>query len=246
MKIRKINRDRYGIIGQKRDSGRIPVEGGDSACWQGHYTYYKNDDGVDYIKTFKVGFGAYVRHPDPKKTDNGFGAFYKNPWTGVISRDQLTGILGGVIRQGNAFHMLEIILHSLCSLMLFTYNSIDNGKDPKKAPRKFPDPMFFNMWGMMIRGLGFFTYILWPLLWILDLQLVLDSLVSNRHADDDQINFLLRLSVSRDIAPTPISWLAVKLLDRDKLKKDLKSYWVDSFRDQPGMLDVHCEAIDRL
>lgn len=65
----------------------------------GHWLYLNGGSdeyfNVDkYIDTFNVHFGAWVRHPHPDMTNNGFGAHYKNPWNGCITRDQLTGILG--------------------------------------------------------------------------------------------------------------------------------------------------------
>src|SRR5690606_39974850 len=119
-----LHRDQYGIRGQIQPGGW--VEGGDSACWMGAYIYLTGDK-FPYVKTFEKGFGGYVRHTDPKNTYNGFGAYYKNPWNGCMSRDQLTGVLGALIRQKEHAAMLRLFLQHSLRLFLFDYKTIQNG-----------------------------------------------------------------------------------------------------------------------
>jgi len=128
--LRKITRDQYGVIGQIQTGGW--VEGGDSACWNGHYSYFSGDTKtLPYVKTFEVKPGAYVRHPKADVTYNGFGAYYRNPWMGCISRDQMTGVLLGIIAEKNRMAMLRLFLHWSLKGFLLTYKVLDNGKDPK-------------------------------------------------------------------------------------------------------------------
>ena len=244
MTIRHIHRDSNNIIGQIQKNGSI--EGGDSACWQGHHVYLTNDkNNFDYVNTFEIACGAYIRHPHPEQTFNGFGAHYKNPWNGCISRDQLTGILGALIKKKEYFALLRMIPQHLCWLFLFSYNNIKNGVDPKTSKWKWPDITFFNVWAMFLRGFGITSWLMWPLLCILDLHLLIDTVIVNKSDNEDAINYLLRLLVSRDYVPTPISKLCVKLLNKDHLAKLLEKYWTGR-RDNPGMYDLQKQAINRL
>ena len=88
----------------------------------------------EYIGTFEAGWGAYVRHPEKDQTNNGFGAYYKNPWDGVVSRDQITGLLGCLIEHKERYAVFRIFIHSLAWLGLFTYNTRRNGRAPSKTP----------------------------------------------------------------------------------------------------------------
>lgn len=100
-----MNRDQYGIIGQIQPDGGI--EGGDSACWNGHYTYYTGDDPIDFVKTFEVSPGGYVRHPYPDATNNRFGAYYKNTklYRGafVLKKAEKGGVLRGTSEKLTSF-----------------------------------------------------------------------------------------------------------------------------------------------
>lgn len=236
--------DENGIIGQPYEGG---VEGGDSACWNGHYKYFRKDQAsIEYVKTFEVGFGAYVRHPYPHPTYNRFGWYYKNPWDGNITVDQLTGICGGVIAEGDWKAMLRIIIHSMAWLCLFDYSNRQNGKDPlTEAKWRMGGFMSPKIWQMMLRGFGKWSYIFYPLLCVFDLHLIFDTIWDNFSEKDDRINDVLRLSVARDICPTPVGWLAVKLLDRAHTKERIAHYWL-KWRDNPGMYDIHSKAIDDL
>ena len=242
---RYVHTDQYGIIGHAYH-GQGGVEGGDSACWNGHYNYFSPvKDGVKYVDTFEVKYGAYVRHPVPHDTFNRFGWFYKNPWDGNTSRDQLTGVLLGIIDEKNYGAMLRYFLHSALRLFIFAYNTRKNGETPEDTPWKMPDFLGPNMWQMMIRGMGPLGIILYPLLIIFDLQLLVDVFLINKTDKDDVINFIGRLSVARDILPTPVGWLAVRLLKKDHVKSLVERYWV-GWRDNPGMYDLHAQAIERL
>ena len=240
-----LHRDEYGIIGQIQADGS--VEGGDSACWQGHHVYLTdNAEDFPYVETFEVAFGAYVRHPHPHRTNNRFGAYYKNPWNGCISRDQLTGVLAALIKKGEYLALLRLGVHWMAWLFLFTYNTVQNGQDPETAKWKWPDLTFFNMWGMFLRGFGLSSWLMWPILCILDIHLVLDALFFNNDKEtDDQINFAMRLFVSKDYVPTPTAWLARKLTNKTKLRNNIASYWC-GWRDNCDMYPLYEDKIKEL
>lgn len=244
-----MNRDRYGIIGQIQNDGS--VEGGDAAAWNGHWLYLNDGkdpngsvikDSKDYVEFFEVGFGAYVRHPKPEVTFNGFGAHYKNPWNGCISRDQLTGVLAALISGKQYMAMLRVVLHSMCWLMLFTYNNIINGRDPETARWKLPDPMGPDIWATMLRGFGMISWLFWPILCILDVHTLINATVHNHKEEDDVISFTAKYMISRDHIPTPTSWLASKVLNKAKLLADLKEYWC-GWRDNCEFVDLYEEKL---
>lgn len=242
-----MNRDKYGIIGQVQPEGWI--EGGDSVCWMGHWLYLNG--GVDpegktvtnvdsFIKFFEVSFGAYVRHPDPEMTYNGFGAHYANPWNGCITRDQLTGILAALVVGKKYTAMLRLIVHHMAWLMLFSYANIKNGRDPKIAPWKLGDPTVFDIWATQIRGLGPVAWLLWPLLCILDLHILISTVWTNYEPDteNDVINHTAKLMIAKEHKPTPLSWLAWKLCDKKGLLRKLKLYWA-GWRANPEYVELY-------
>lgn len=243
---RYVNKDQYGIIGHAYPA-QGGVEGGDSASWNGHYNYFSSDGGeLDYVNTFEVGFGSYVRHPYKHEVFNRFGSYYKSPWDGVMSRDQLTGVLLGIIAAKNYVAGLRYVVHSMLRLFIFGYNTRKNGVDPNNAPYKVPDILGPDMWALMLRSLGpIVAYIFLPILLLGDLHLLINTLLVNNSDKDDKINYLGRLHVANNVAPTFIARQCVKLVNKQKLDKSLEEYWV-GWRDNPGMYDLHSKAIKTL
>lgn len=250
-----LNKDSYGIIGQIQPEGW--VEGGDSACWMGHHTYLTNSK-FPYVKTFEVKPGAYVRHPDPSLTYNGFGAFYKNPWNGCMSRDQWTGVIGALIRQKERLALLKLVLHHSLRGFLFAYNTIHNGRDsklykfslikffynPKKEPYyKMPDLTLFDIWATYLRGFGVISWLFWPLLVVLDIHNLIGAIFANIQQDNDQINFTMKYLVSREFVPTPTSWLTSKILNKRRLLDLIRDYWTR--RSNDDMVKLYEKALQR-
>lgn len=246
-----MNRDQYGIIGQIQEGGW--VEGGDSACWMGHWLYLNGGkcpdtdwDTAKYIKNFEVSFGAYVRHPYYHPIHNRFGSYYRNPWDGIISRDQYHGVLAALIVGKHYKALFRAFLHHGAWLWLFTYNTRINGQNPwnGEAKWKWPDLTLFDIWALYIRGSGWLGYLLYPLLCIFDIHLLLSTLVVNAEPvkKDDVINHTLKLIISKDRLPTPISWLALKLLNKEKLIEKLKVYWCN-WRDNCDFVPLYEKRI---
>ena len=242
----QFTRDKYGLLGQIQGDGS--VEGGDSACWNGHYVYLTGDNSIDYVKTFEVSFGGYVRHPDPACTNNGFGAYYSSPWGGVISRDQMAGIIAALFKVGDKGAILRHLAHRACSLFLFSYNTIKNGRKPSEARRKLSDLTLFDVWATELRLvgtlLGPLKHVLYPVLCVLDLhQLLATVLFANTHPmNKDPINYTLRLLISQDYQPTFISRLSWKLCDRVRLLARHFNYWC-GWRKNCGMYDLYKERL---
>lgn len=222
--------DDFGFLGQIQDDGTI--EGGDAVNWTAHWRYLTNSP--QSLRSFEVGFGAYVRHPYPRRTYNGFGSYYKHPWDGVISRDQLTGILGYLIASKDRFAILRIIIHHAAWLFLFSYNTRINGQDPSKSRWKWPDITFMDIWAMELRGLlGWWSL---PLTTIFDLQMLFAATIQcvSQKVDSDPISAAMKWTISREFYPSPTSWLTWNVLDKAKLISDVHAYW-GGWRKQPEM-----------
>jgi hypothetical protein len=233
------HRDKSGIIGQPIDDGGR-IEGGDSACWMGHYIYLTNDQTFPYVETFEKRLGGYVRHPDPDMTNNGFGALCADSFDGCISRDQLTGILLALIAQKKRVATLALLLDHMFRLFLFAYNTIPNGADPETSKRKMPDLTLFDIWALEIRSLGLFGLILYPLLCVFDLHVLFAVLIDRigfNRKDNDVINLAGKLIAGKEHLPTPISLLAFKLADKRSLMVRITDYW-SGFRDNKGFIPL--------
>lgn len=235
--------DKYGIIGQIQPDSSI--EGGDSACWHGHYVYLTSDNEVDYVDTFEIAPGAYVRHPDPEQTFYGFGAYYASPYDGVMSRDQLTGVAAALARVDQAAARRLLKHHSL-RLFLTAYNTRKNGADPKDTPWKMPDILGPDMLAMFLRAARLGVAVR-PLLWLGDLHLLINTLVDRlfKPKSDDVINHLGRLFVAQEFQPTLIGKLAALLADRAYYKRKLIKYWC-GWRDLPRMAQLFIDRLDKL
>lgn len=215
-----LSHDQYNIVGQVQPDGF--VEGGDSTIFTGLYVYLSGIE-YPYRATFEKGFGGYVRHPHPSQSFNGFAAFYRNPWTGVISRDQMTGIFAGLISQRDRAGAWRQVAHHACSLFLFSYNSIINGQDPIVAKRKFPDLTGPDIWAMHIRATN--LWIAYPLLLLFDLHLLAGAAVVRLTPDnDDNIATITKLFIALDHMPTPWSKLALKVFSKKLILDKMNRY----------------------
>lgn len=235
-----MRRDKFGYIGQIQADGS--VEGGDSLCWNGHWEYLnKNNDRprrIMLMENYRVGFGAYCRHPFDGMTNNGFGAYYKHPWDGVVSRDQMTGLLLGLIAEQNRRALFRVIIHWSFRFFLFAYNTRKNGADPTKTHWKFPDITGPDMWATALRGFGAWSWLFFPLLCVLDIHTLVNTIIHNHKQESDCINFAGKLMVSIDYVPTPISFLAYDLCDKTQLFNELNEYW-SGWRQSPEFVEFY-------
>lgn len=226
--------------------GSNGCEMGDGTSWNGHYNYYSpKKDGVPFRKTFEVSFGGYARYPIPDPKFNAYGSYYKNPWNGNISRDQIMGIILGLIADKDYYGTFRFICHTALSGFILAYNNKQNGVDPNHAPWKFPDPLGPSTWASIIRMVPVVRYLLFPLLCLLDLQIVYDTYKENRSEDDEVINYLGRVSLANDIVRTPTAYWAAKALNKETFLQKLYTYWVP-WRSQPGMYEIHKVAVEKL
>ena len=235
-------KDKFGALGQLQPDG--DVEMGDSANWTGHYIYLTDDERIN-IDYFKVGYGAYVRHPLAEATNSGFGAYYKNPWDGCMSRDQITGVLAAIIKKKEYKLATEIVLHHALRLFLFSYNTRRNGVLPKIANWKMPDITIFDLWSMEIRALHpIIGWALWPVLNVFDVWMVLQVIVFNYFTKEkDPISFAMKMIVMHENKPTLTGELAWLLLNKYKLNNFIRLYWSGWRSGNIGMKELYYKKL---
>lgn len=233
--------DKYGVIGQEQRDGTI--DGGDSVNWQGHRMYLEDKPPMklkDYIEFYRGKQLGYSRHPHSATT----ARYYKNPWSGNISRDQFTGILAALIKNTNRSETLKIMLHHAAWLFMFSYNTVRNGDETLKW--KWPDLTFLDMWAMELRCFGKLSWLFWPVLNILDLHMLLNTIHFNIWSkDDDAISFAIKSIAQKEHIPTIPSIITWKILNKDKLLKFMKSYWC-GWRKNCDMYDMYEKKIKEL
>lgn len=240
--MNKLHFDQHGLLGQPYPQG---IEGGDSASWTGLYVYITNDNTINYDQ-LEVGFGAYVRHPVHHPILNRFGSYYSNPYDGVISRDQLTGIILARIAQKNRLALLRIIAHHGLRLFLFSYNTRKNGVEPSTAPWKVPDFTGPDIWSLYLRGFGILSWIFFPLLCILDLHTLLNALYITyiKKEDEHLLNFTAKLLCSLEHVPTPISLLTAKVVSIEQIELAMVKYWC-GWRDNCKMANLFMAKVEK-
>lgn len=232
-------RDKYGLIVQ--DQSRGILDGGDTVNWEGHRVYLTDGVGTP-LSLFETGKGGYCRHFDPDMTYKGFGSYYQNPWDGVISKDQLTGIIAWIIKTKDYRAAVSLLLHHFCWLFLFAYNTRANGEDPETTSWKIPDPTLFETWCIEFRMI---PWVFYPLAWISDLYLILRVLLFNLQGSSDPISFTMRIFICIENMPTLWSYLAWKILNKNKLLKALENYWC-GWRQHPTMFEYYKRKIEML
>lgn len=247
MQKAEITFDNHLLIGQRFTyKGSTYIEGGDSASWTGLYTYLTGDRDTGF-PTLEVAPGAYARHPVPHPISNRFGYYYAGTWDGVISRDQLTGIILGHMKLENRAKTWDMIKHHARRGFLFSYNSRKNGLLPEEAPWKLPDFTGPDIWALYLRSFGAWSWIAFPVLCVLDLQMLINA-VNIRYVKKEKehvLNFLGKFFASREYVPTPVSWVTKLLVSKTQMHSALKLYW-DGWRQNPGMSKLFSKKVDEL
>lgn len=232
-------RDKYGLIVQKQHDGSL--DGGDTINWTGHEVYLRRMETAP-MSLFERGWGGYVRHFDQSLSNNGFAAYYNGPWDGVISRDQLTGIIAWLITARDYVSAITLLGHHACWGFLFAYNTRKNGADPKLVKWKIPDLTLFETWGCEVRLFGPWSWLLFPIALVCDFFLFLRTIWFNLNGSSDPISFSMRMFICREHVPTMFSVLAWSALDKTKLEDSLWKYWC-GWRDNEIMYWLYMERI---
>jgi len=159
---------------------------------------------------FEVQPGIYVRHPDPTK-------WWSNPQT--TSRDQIVPVLAYCAAYED-YPRLWRLFKATVKRGFFAQNylRITNGQPDGY---KIPDTMLGHL-GLFIRGGGYWTAPLYPLLFVTDSVSLVGTALSLVPLHWEEKNLRLRLREDRDVddnnsiinhlvaahfKPTPISWL---------------------------------------
>ena len=140
------------------------------------------------------------------------------------SRDQWTPNVIALGFIGTPKQKADMILGCAMRGFLFTTNIYRNGDTPGKP--KLPDLTLFSSWGFLFRWCPIF----WPLLFLTDLDLLIGSLIWRyrfKHSTDntDILNHVNALIQAYFSCPTPISWLARKLLQLANVQDCLDRYF---------------------
>ncbi len=145
-----------------------------------------------------------------------------------MSRDQWTPnvISLGICKQFRA----DMILGMAMRGFLFTTNLIPNyvKKGEPGYKIKLPDLTAFASWGFVLRWCPLF----WPLLLVTDLDLLVNSILwyyrmkDPNNTNTDICNHLNALLQARFHSPTPVSWMARRMLDVDKVQDLLNRYYL--------------------
>lgn len=136
----------------------------------------------------------------------------------VMSRDQVMSnivALGLVEKQARGSRLLKVFLSNLSRLMLFTTNIYPN-KPAKWYQVKLPDFTFFETWAAYIRA--FEKPMLKPLLYLFDLSLLVNAMITVRKAKNpefsDELTFQASLIQSQLSMPTFLSKMAVRVYNK--------------------------------
>ncbi len=227
-----------------------PKDGGDSAQRIGmffsgvklldHFDLVVPSEYVDGLQSYEDSisglynrYGVWRRHPDENRW---YGEFDR------MSRDQSIGIIVslGLYKKWSVL-LLTFLNHLLLRGLLFMTNTRKNGStkendgeeySPGKLRNyswKLPDPTFLEYWGLYIRCLPkSLGVILYPVLLLADTITLIGGLVRNKNDDNDVLNHCI-VSVNASVnLPTPVSRLANKLTDWDKMEDKLNKYFDDT------------------
>jgi hypothetical protein len=173
--------------------------------------------------------GNYVRHFDPAQGRYGTVAHCKGDWDGVESRDQGTPVRIVLGAHKHYKRLGRALGANARRLMLFQNNTVGNGVDWRVAKRKIPDLTLFEQWALYIRGFWPYSFFLWPLLFVLDIETLLGSCIWRTRTEDpnkdDVINHCSVCIYGMLRMPTLTMWLACKINSRALMMQKLEHYW---------------------
>jgi len=102
---------------------------------------------------------------------------------------------------------------------------VDRAKEPEKAGKDWPDFGGFDNMAACFRGLDWWW--LWPLLVVLDLELIFAA-VQYRwfNKKTEPLNFLVRLAIARYWLPTPTALVAMCLTSAGDMAARVERYMI--------------------
>jgi hypothetical protein len=174
---------------------------------------------------YKADEKKFVRHPDASRWYSGTNRF---------SRDQLRPLLYFLCAHSKSgFPLADVYKQRLFSahakrLFCFTWNTRRNFQYANKTEHevkstpdvkwnygwKLPDITGPEVWATWLRSLRW--PILWPVLVLLDLELLLNACIVRFSDNTDIRNHALGCHYHHTLMPTPLTWLCMQLLRRSK------------------------------
>lgn len=256
--------DDLGIIGQVDwpEDWNGGIDGGDSINRMSHYhftieankaignniaeladlPFRTRQDFEEDLELFECpnSKGNYRRHPS-----NDWSSYCNGTYDGNMSRDQTFPLIIAMAFMGFYKRLGMYFLRHLMRGLLFTNNTRKNGVSPSKTPWKLPDLTGPEFWSVYLRAIPVLGYLLYPILCVLDLELLVSAVLWQhyRKDDDDITNFCDSLVFSNLRVRTPVSYLATKLVSKKLIMDKLKSHWI-SFRKSPYFVDLYEPLID--
>jgi len=211
--------DTFGHIAQDHPK----YDGGDSFSFAGQVMiarYFQIKNG--YITNSGYGRSEEMYRQQVDSCETSWGYFARHPdkerWAssrGVMSRDQMSAniiAMGFTKMKGHLRRMM--LRHLLFRGGLFAENYYYN--NDLAAGKKVPDITGPKIWAMYIRAWACInpraTLIFWPLLWLLDIQLAVDSVLSVVMDDPNETNHIGAVLQANVVMPTLLSKLSCWLL----------------------------------
>ena len=244
-RIREKYTDKFGLVVTSQ------MDGGDTSHKVSHLTiaqffsfWSPLSTRVQLLRTMaiQVWILGLIRHPDPDK-------WYSNPKT--FSRDQFTPrvIVAALTAQFGDTTILKSYFQShLRRLLLVAWNT--QGSWNEKATFKLfgftiwedfkcPDFTGPENWGFYIRG--FRIWWLYPLLFIFDLETLVNAVIKRFDSDFDINNGLAAQLLAMEVMPTGIGRLSYTIM-KPVVEKKLLQYW-DKDRYEPPIGELYIEAL---
>lgn len=240
--------DQWGLLDKKREP-----DGGDTCQREGmlytllgmtlkgmirHEVYHWAQRFAFVMKKLHPHPGVLLRHCNPEYDSSDWDRMSRDQLQPMIiacgywSKDELRKLSRGHLKRG----------------FLFCNNVRQNGATKRNHGTgqysyawKFPDLTGPEIWGNFIRA--HMAWYLWPLLLAFDVELLLGSIKWRWFAKHNiALNHTLSVMQAVDRMPTPVSWLATKIMPVPKLIEICADHLDDDYVEMPVFTDMFKEA----
>lgn len=215
--------------------GTNDVDGGDTSFLMGSYYLALNmmskarplylfssmTHQEDNFKRLRHSFTVYRRHPDPAK-------WYSDRYR--FSRDQQKTVIAAESYNPASWRrVLPFMLRHAMRLFLFDAKLKDNGNDNWKFPTLTGPTIWASYVRYLINMWGSVFYLLYPLLIIFDIELLVNLWIKSTidKDDNDVLNHIAYSVWFHQVAPTPWTYLNLKLMDTANFLDRLNKYFDD-------------------
>ncbi|PCI45808.1 MAG: hypothetical protein COB41_00630 [Proteobacteria bacterium] len=201
----------WSLLAMMSPGKRLKYERAENSFYQKEYN--------EVMKKIHPSNGVILRHSNPK--------YDASDWD-RMSRDQLQPHIIAAGYWSPEKELKRLFKGHLKRGLLFANNTRRNGSTKKNHGKlvagevrdygwKMPDLTGPDIWGNFIRA---FDYkILWPLLFITDIEMFLGSIIWRYKKDNITLNHTLSLLQAMDTMPTIWTWLSKKIMPVERLIK---------------------------